>query len=255
MDAVVTGLATTAVKGMRLRAVDTIELGERGARGNRDFYVIDERGRMINGKQLGSLQAVVADHDPGGELTLIFPGGTRARAELRFGATVSTTFYSLPREARELIGPWSDALSDFCGRALRVVQSEGAVDRGRTGAASVISRASLQRLAKVAGRELVDERRFRMLIEVDGIDAHAEDDWVGRRVRVGPALVAMHGHVGRCMITSLDPDTGDVDLPTLDLLRSYRHNLTSTEPLPFGIYGQVLRSGTVTVGDSVTLDE
>ncbi len=40
-------------------------------------------------------------------------------------------------------------------------------------------------------------------------------------------------------------------LPTLDVLRSYRSGLDSTEPLPFGIYGRVLRPGTVRVGDAV----
>jgi hypothetical protein len=31
----------------------------------------------------------------------------------------------------------------------------------------------------------VDVRRFRMLVEVDGVAAHAEDEWVGRTVRIG----------------------------------------------------------------------
>ncbi len=101
----------------------------------------------------------------------------------------------------------------------------------------------------------VDARRFRMLIEVDGLDAHEEDGWVGRRVRVGSALVAMHGHIGRCLVTSRDPDTGEVDLPTLDLLGQYRREIESTEPLPFGIYGEVLEPGAVRVGDEIALHE
>jgi uncharacterized protein YcbX len=255
--ATVTGLATTAVKAMRLRAVDAIELDAGGARGNRSFYVIDARGRMVNGKVLGRLQSVVPDYDAAaGTLTLTFPDGSRAHGTLAFGDTLTTRFHSRPRDAQELQGPWSPALSAYCGQALRLVfDSDGAPDRGRRGAASVISRASLRRLAEAAGRPSIDERRFRMLIEVDGIDAHAEDDWVGRRVRIGPALVAMHGHVGRCLITSRDPDTGEVDLPTLDLLGGYRRDTPSTEPLPFGIYGQVLEPGTVRVGDPVAPDQ
>src|SRR5207248_282389 len=124
-----------------------------------------------------------------------------------------------------------------------------AVDRGATGAVSVISRASLQRLAEVAGRDAVDVRRFRMLIEVDGVGAHEEDDWVGRRVRVGEATLRLEGHVGRCVITSRDPDTGSVDLPTLDILRDYRGELERTEPLPFGVYGRVLEPATIRIGD------
>jgi MOSC domain-containing protein YiiM len=40
----------------------------------------------------------------------------------------------------------------------------------------------------------------------------------------------------------------------LDVLRSYRGDEDSTEPLPFGIYGEVLEGGVVRLGDSVSLD-
>ena len=64
---------------------------------------------------------------------------------------------------------------------------------------------------------------------------------MGRRgVRIGPALVRFGGHVGRCSTTTLDPESGRPDLPTLDLLRFYRGELDTTEPLPFGVYGEVL---------------
>ena len=127
----------------------------------------------------------------------------------------------------------------------------GAVDRGGEGAASLISRASLARLAEAGGESDVDTRRFRMLIEIDGVDAHAEDDWVGRSVRVGEAVIAFGGPVGRCLITSRHPESGEIDLPTLDILRSYRGGVQTSEPLPFGIYGRVLELGWIRVGDEV----
>lgn len=40
----------------------------------------------------------------------------------------------------------------------------------------------------------------------------------------------------------------------LDLLRSYRGDLDTTEPLAFGVYGEVLEGGTVAVGDAVRLE-
>ena len=92
-----------------------------------------------------------------------------------------------------------------------------------------------------------------MLIEVDGVDAHAEDGWVGRPVRIGEAVVRPRGHVGRCVITTRDPDTGDGDLPTLKLLAGYRRDLDTTEPLAFGIYGEVLEPGAVRLGDPVAV--
>jgi len=117
---------------------------------------------------------------------------------------------------------------------------------------SLISRASLARLAEVGGVDSLDSRRFRMLIEIDGVSAHAEDRWVDNgSIRIGGAVVRFVGHVGRCLITSRDPDTGVVDLPTLDLLGSYRDDFESTEPLPFGVWGRVVEPGTVRVGDDV----
>ncbi len=121
------------------------------------------------------------------------------------------------------------------------------------GVASLISPASLARLAEVAGESSVDARRFRMLIEFDGVRAHAEDAWVGRQLTVGDALIEVRGHVGRCLITSRDPETGEIDLPTLDMLREYRGGEQATEALPFGIYASVLRAGDVGVGDQLAL--
>jgi uncharacterized protein YcbX len=252
---IVSGLTTTAVKGTRVRAVDRLELDADGARGDRRFYLINDRDRMLNGKQLGDLQAVVAEFSPETNvLELRFPDHDEVGGVVELGPAVTTRFYSRPREDRLVVGPWAPALSEFIGRPLRLMASASAVDRGKSGAVSLISRASLARLAEVGGERDVDGRRFRMLIEADGIPAHAEDGWVGRRVRIGEAVVRWHGHVGRCLVTSRDPETGAVDLPTLDILGSYRGDEPATEPLPFGIYGEVLAGGRVCVGDAIELD-
>lgn len=253
----VTGLATTPVKGTRLQSVEAVSLGREGARDNRRFYVIDDRDRMLNAKQLGALVSVVAQY--GAEerrLALTFPGGEVVEGVVSVGDAVQTRFFSRMTPARLVEGPWSTALSAHCGQPLRLVEADGdatGVDRGRTGGATLISRASLARLASAAGVRDVDERRFRMLIEIDGVEAHEEDSWVGRQTRVGEALISWDGHVGRCLVTSRDPDSGQIDLPTLDILREYRDECATTEPLPFGIYGAVIEPGAVRVGDAVSL--
>lgn len=250
----VVGLAVTAVKATRLRAVESVTLELSGAAGNRRFYLVDEHGRMVNGKMIGALQTVVASLTDG-RLSLEFDDGRVLDGPVVLGPAVRTDFFSQPRDARLLEGPWSEPLSELAGRTLRIVDAgdAGAVDRGADGAATLISQASLARLAEQAGAKRVDPRRFRMLIEVDGLDAHAEDSWVGRRSRVGEALIAWGGHVGRCLTTSRQPESGVVDLPTLDLLRDYRGDLDTTEPLAFGIHGSVLEPGVVRVGDRVTV--
>src|SRR5436309_2324702 len=86
----------------------------------------------------------------------------------------------------------------------------------------------------IRGDRALDARRFRMSIELSGAAAHEEDDWIGREIAVGEARIRLTGHVGRCIITSRHPETGDVDVPTLDLLRDYRGDAQTTEPLAFG---------------------
>jgi uncharacterized protein len=252
-EAVVTGLAVTPVKATRLHTVERVELGRTGARGNRQFFLVDDRGRMVNGKNVAELTQVIAEYtEDDGRLSLTFPGGRVVSATVELGDTIHARFFSGDVTAQLVEGPWSRALSDHVRRSLRLAMpADGAVDRGRRGGVSLISRASLARLADVAAEPTVDARRFRMLIEIDGVDAHEEDRWVGSTATIGAAVVRFHGHVGRCLITSRDPDTGEVDLPTLDLLGGYRRNLGTTEPLPFGIYGEVIQEGAVAVGDPV----
>jgi hypothetical protein len=116
----------------------------------------------------------------------------------------------------------------------------------------MISRASVERVARELDGNELDPRRFRMLFEVDGITAHAEDRWIGRPVVVGTATILARGHVGRCSVTTLDPDSGERDHDTLGALAAYRRGAGTTEPLACGIYGEVLEPGSVRVGDAVT---
>jgi len=253
----VSAIQMTPIKGLRVVAHEHVELTRDGAVQDRRFYLVDPRGRMVNGKQLGTLNEIVAVYDHAARtLELHFPDGASVCGAVQFGEPIGTRFYSRPAQARELLGAFSEALSEHVERPLRIVEGvdRGGVDRGRGGAVSLVSQESLQALARVAGAGAIDERRFRMLVVVDGLgEAHEEDTWVGGKVRVGEALVRVRGHVGRCNITHRHPETGDADLQTLDLLRSYRAALDTTEPLAFGVYGEVLEPGRIALGDPVSV--
>jgi uncharacterized protein YcbX len=251
--AVVSCLSVTPVKGTRLHSVGEVRLERDGADDDRRFFVIDERDRMLNAKQLGELPQVSAELSYP-RLALTFPGGQVVSGEVALGSKVAAKFYSRTVEGHIVEGPFAQALSEHVGKRLRLVEPRRTgVDRGRRGGATAVSRASLERLADEAGGDGLDARRFRMLVEVEGVRAHEEDSWVGRVARLGEAAVRFNGHVGRCLVTSRDPESGELDLPTLDLLRSYRGELARTEPLPFGVYGEVLEPGMVRVGDRVEL--
>jgi hypothetical protein len=255
MNASVAGLAITPVKGTQLRSVKRVRLDERGVRDNRRFFLIDERDEMVNATHLGSLNTIVSAYsDDDRRLSLTFPDGRTLEDTVRLGDEVVTSFYGEPTPARLVLGAWAEAISDYVGQPLRLVEAgdDGAVDRGSEGAVTLISRGSLARLAEQADRDSVDVRRFRMLIEVDGIDPHAEDAWVGQTLRVGGAVLRGRGHVGRCVITNRHPESGEIDLQTLKILGTYRRHAETTEPVAFGIYGEVVEPGVISVGDAVS---
>ena len=242
---------------MRLVSVDAIELDTTGVRGDRRFYLVDEDGALVNAKRVPRLLAVEAAAVDG-RLSLRLPGDTTVEGDVQLGERLETIFYGRPVVGRIVEGPWSDALSALAGRRIRVARTEregDGVDRGRLAGATLVSTASLDALRIAAGATRpVDGRRFRMTIGIDGVDPHAEDGWIGERVRVGGAVVAVRAHVGRCAVTTRDPDTGVRDLDTLGVIARYRADVQTHEPLPFGVWCQVLEPGPVAVGDSVEVE-
>src|SRR5919197_759498 len=214
MAATVAWIAYTPVKGLRLQHRDEAQVTEAGIPGDRAFFIVDERGAVVSATRIRPLVAVLGD--------------------------------------------FSAALTDHCGNGrLRLFASpsqRGGLDRGRIGAVTLLSVASLQRLREQAGEaEAVDPRRFRMTFGVEGLDPHQEDSWLGREVKVGDAVVEVAGNVGRCALTTRQPDTGVVDFKTLHHLRAYRDDVPTTEPLPFGVHARVVHPGRVRVGDAVEL--
>ena len=170
-----------------------------------------------------------------------------------FGEPVAVELYGNPHPSRRVIGPWEEAISRSVGRPLTLLWSENhATDRGdRGGTVSLVSRGSLERLREEAHVEApIDGRRFRMMFEIDGVPAHAEDEWIGSSVQLGDAEIVVNGDVGPCVATSQDPDRGVTDLDTLGTL-ALDPREGQTEPLPFGVYGAVAVAGLVRVGDTV----
>jgi uncharacterized protein YcbX len=255
-SAYVRTLSLTPVKGLRIGTRARVLLEPGGVREDRRFYLVDEQGRMLNGKRSGALNQVVAELEDD-LLTLAFPGGGRVAGAVEWGEELETAFFSQRRLARLVRGGFSEALSEHAGQALRLVAAadgSSAVDRGADGAVTLISRSSLAALERLAGAAL-DARRFRMTIEIEGTGAFEEDRWLGRELGVGAATVVLAGHVGRCNVTSRHPETGLLDLPTLDRLRELRGEAATTEPLALGVYGAVLSAGVVEVGDAVQISD
>ena len=253
MAARVARISVAPVKSLGLLHREEVELGPAGVVGNRRFWLRDTDGRLYAGKRDGSLLLIrPAWDEETRQLTLTFPDGKVVDGVVELGDEVEADMYAWHRvRSRQVRGPWQAAISDYVGRPLELLWADaGAVDRTpRGGTVSVVSRASLARLqAEMDVDRALDGRRFRMLFEIDGVDAHEEDTWIGATIQIGDAAVLFNGDIGRCVITSRDPDTGIVDLPTLVTLAAYRREGFS-ETLPFGVYGSVVSAGCVRVGD------
>ena len=255
MDARVVRICIAPVKALHVFERDEVELTHAGVVGDRRFWLVDRDRRLVNGKAHPELMRVRPEWDEASRrLALSFPDGSVVEGEVEPGEPFEAELYGTPHPSRLVPGPWQEALSELVGEPVTLLWSErGAQDRGndRGGWASLISRGSLDQLGAEAGAtERVDGRRFRMLFEIDGVEAHAEDAWLGDRVAIGDAVIVPLGDVGRCVVTTCDPDSGVSDFDTLKLLAGYRREGV-TEPLPFGVYCDVAVPGRVRVGDPV----
>src|SRR5207237_4043777 len=95
----------------------------------------------------------------------------------------------------------------------------------------------------------VDKRRLRANIYLDltSAEGFAEDHFVGRSLRVGSKVIlAILERDPRCMMITLDPDTGAI-APALLKKVAQAHNGMA------GVYGAVLAEGMVRKGDPVEL--
>lgn len=89
-------------------------------------------------------------------------------------------------------------------------------------------------------------RRFRPNLVIAGVEELAERDWPGRQLRVGEAVIDVDHLCERCVITTLDPDTGEA---TPSILTRMREELDGLFALNCG----VAAAGRVAVGDPVEL--
>lgn len=257
MSAAVAWIHVAPIKSLAVQELDEVELGRLGVAEDRRFCIVDDAGRMLNAKRVPAFVAIwphfnaALDH-----LALELQDGARMEGPVDLGAAVSVSIYRRHTPARVVEGPWTRVLSELAERPVRLVRfddpGEGVDRTGESAGVTLLSQASLDALAGAAGASApVDPRRFRMLFGVSGVEPHAEDGWIGARVRIGAAVVVPRGNVGRCAVTTLDPRTGISDLDTLAALARYRGEKVTSEPLAFGVWGRVAQGGIVRVGDPV----
>ncbi|HEX2466633.1 MAG TPA: MOSC N-terminal beta barrel domain-containing protein [Solirubrobacterales bacterium] len=200
------------VKALRGEQLERAELTEDGVRGDRLLRIDDEKGRTITSRTARSLLSLSATiGDDGDPLIDLVPW----------------------REPASL-----DAVRDASGPGAQFARTNG----GKRFDAAPILAVTDGGLAQLG----VDRRRFRPNILLEGVDGPAERDWIGRRLRIGEALLFVREPCERCVVTTIDPDTLEVDP---DVLRRTRLELGGI----MGVYCDVLVGGEIGVGDPVEL--
>ncbi len=151
----------------------------------------------------------------------------------------------LPLRSAEL----QSEVAERCGSGVELMKlRHGIFDDASV---SVISPATISGIGREAGLNL-DRRRFRanIMIETRDREPFLEDGWVGGTLVFGNseprAAVSVTARDVRCSMINFDPDTGTQDKRVLKtVVRLNKNNA--------GVYGTVVQTGTLSVGDSVSL--
>lgn len=153
----------------------------------------------------------------------------------------------VPDQAAQLVAWTKPIMPADRAASERVVR---APDRGMTDTAfpsiAINSHASLRALNDKAG-QVISPLRWRGNIWIDGLEPWTEFDWIGREITIGTTRLAIRERITRCPATTANPETGVRDLDTLNILtESWGHK-------DFGIYGEVIETGDVKLGDKLEL--
>ncbi len=210
-----------------------------GLAGDRRWMLVEAAsGRFLTQRLLPQMGRISALYNAEGGLTLSAPGCADLQvalpepdSELR-GVTVWRDSLRVP-DAGDAAAEW---LSAFIGRACRLVQVPESrarqVDTGYAQAGDkvafadgfpllLIGQASLDDLSARVGRPL-EMLRFRPNLVVQGSEPYAEDSW--KRIRIGALEFDVAKGCSRCILTTLDPHTGErsADREPLATLKTYR---------------------------------
>ena len=257
----VSELSYTPVKGTRLVHPEAVEVDAHGVRDDRLFHVV----AAARGLQLDAGRSALAPVEPewdreSGVLRLRMPGGEVAEGRVELGAELTGIVGwdgRRPLAGREVLGPWSAALSALLGEPVGLAMVSDARRAVDVGPVTLVSEASVARLEREVGAPL-GAPRLRMNLLLAGLSEHAEDTWYDKRIAVGECVLRITGPVPRCVVVTRDPRTGRRDADVLRAIIRYRppveRRLGDPVRAPFGVYAEVERPGRVAAGDAVVLD-
>lgn len=217
---------------------------------NADQVVGDRIFRVV---RLGSLKAIFGAHVYG------FASLLDARAVLDESRNDMTVTVVLPdgdacRADDPEAGEW---LSRYLGRPVQLLPTKAswakessmiAVPALPVAPMHIVSTAALAELASLLPESAITSTRFRanVVIRTHAASGFIERSWVGRRLRIGAATVAITENVRRCPMTSL----AQPGLPRDPDIYRVIQQATAKE---FGVYATPLSATSIRKGDTVAL--
>jgi len=247
----VDALTIAPVKALAAVRRLAVRLDADGVAEDRRLFLLRPDGSVATQRRHPALTGVVPDLDLAEEsLRVTFPDGTVARSDLSpVGDPVQATLFGKDRPGRLVPGEVAAALSSYVGEPLRVVLGPVGVGWDE-GPVSLVSTASVTAVGVPTEPAVDSAARFRMLVEVGGLAPFDEEDWVGRDLRIGEAVVAVTHRLGRCVVIEHSPRTGAKDWPGVRALADLR----GAQAVVLGVIGTVRDPGVIRVGDAVEPD-
>jgi uncharacterized protein YcbX len=275
------------VKSMQGESLTESAIGPRGLSGDRAYALIDvESGMLVSAKHPRKWGPVFACHasfvgeptdgdPPPVQITL--PDSSTIRSDDRdvndrltalLGREVRLETASPPEPIIEEVWPEVKG-PDFYGPRHEENEGDDAIIDFRASLAvpggffdlsaiHLVTTNSLDALTKKEAGSRFDERRFRpnIVVSVDGDEGFVENDWGGKQVRVGDALLAVAIPTPRCVMTTLANDDLPKDNGVLKALADHnRVTIGSMGSFPcLGVNASVSEGGTIRRGDAVAFD-
>ncbi|BAN47834.1 MOSC domain-containing protein [Metapseudomonas resinovorans] len=209
-----------------------------GLAGDRRWMLVDaENGRFLTQRAFPRMSQLSALWNAAGGLSLKAEGLPDLDVPLpEPDANLRGTFvWGAPMFVPDAGDEAAQWLSGFLGKACRLVQVPehrardipgSLLPEEKVGFADgfpllLIGQASLDDLSARVGRPL-EMLRFRPNLVVEGSEAYAEDGWT--RIRIGGVEFSVAKGCSRCILTTIDPATGErsADREPLTTLKGYR---------------------------------
>ena len=264
----VRGIWRYPIKSMLGEELTVADVTGRGLRGDRAFALVDEEtGKVVSAKNPRRWPDLFAFRAVSSAPSADTPANPPVRITLPDGETLDTDQPDVEARLSAAVGrPVRLARSAFAGatgegywpdhdwlptpdETFDVALPEGTFFDGAM--VHLLTTATLGRLQALSPGSRFDVRRFRpnFVIETAGeVEGFVEDGWIGRTLAVGSARLRIERPCPRCVMTTL----AQADLPKdPGVLRT----VVQEHGGDVGVYASVIRGGSVSVGDGVTLDE